>query len=81
MIEETRAAQDESPSKPMNNEPANEQPERISRWESLQRAKALGANHPDPVFRLSYKAIMEQEQKEKREQRENDQPWDYEIMI
>jgi len=42
MIEETRAAQDESPSKPMNNEPANEQPERISRWEKPPTGEGAG---------------------------------------
>jgi len=40
----------------------------MTRWENLQRAKALGQNHPDPKTRLLLKAFGEAEQNEEPEQ-------------
>jgi hypothetical protein len=76
-----------SPIESTKNQPKQDQPKRISRWENLQRAMALGENHPNPRFRLLHKALKEQEeqeeqeQKEQREQVEQGHSWEYEIMI
>jgi hypothetical protein len=54
----------------MPHEVKKDPPKRISRWENLQRVKAPGRNHPDPVFRMLMKAFEEAKQNEEQENRE-----------
>jgi hypothetical protein len=48
----------------MESKPTTDKPKRMTRWENLQRAEALGQNHPDPKTRLLLKALAESEQEE-----------------
>jgi hypothetical protein len=57
----------------MENKPTTDKPKRISRWENLQRAKALGDNHPDPRTRLLLMALAQTERNEEPEQEESGQ--------
>lgn len=57
----------------MKNKPTKDTPKRISRWENLQRAKALGQNHPHPRTRLLLQALGDAEQNQEPEQEESGQ--------